>query len=251
MEKSESIAELAQALAKAQGAMEPAKKSAENPYFKSHYADLAAVWDVCRGPLSDNGLSVAQGISVSSGNVVVETMLLHTSGQWLSSSLVLTPKATDPQSVGSACSYGRRYSMAALCGVSAEAEDDDGNAATGMKKSAQAEPVKRQVAHTDTPKPAVQASGTATEPPKTPNPYAGKELYIEVTESTFQANLAAMGIKTSAQMASELGVADWLTYKRTLKQKDPTANPYQCAIDELKRLRMASEAEKAGEGAIQ
>jgi hypothetical protein len=76
-------------------------------------------------------------------------------------------------------------------------------------------------------------------------------LYIEVTEATFQANLAAMGIKTSAQMASELGVADWLTYKKALKARDANANPYQAAIDELKKLRMAKEAAAAGEGAIQ
>ena len=60
MKHSESIALLAGALAKAQLQIEPASKNATNPHFRSHYADLASIWDACRGPLNTNGLSIVQ-----------------------------------------------------------------------------------------------------------------------------------------------------------------------------------------------
>jgi len=131
MNRSETIAELAKALSKAQSVMGMAKKSASNPFFKSHYADLASVWEVCQKPLTDNGLSVVQAASVQDTAVSVETMLLHVSGEYLSSVLLLAPKAHDPQSIGSAITYGRRYALAAMVGVASE--DDDGEAATEHK----------------------------------------------------------------------------------------------------------------------
>ena len=83
MLKSETINELATALAKAQMQMKPAGMNADNPFFHSKYADLAAVWEACRKPLSDNGLSVVQGVECDTERYL-ETMLLHSSGQWIS-----------------------------------------------------------------------------------------------------------------------------------------------------------------------
>lgn len=129
MQKSETINELATALSIAQGQIQPAKKDADNPYFKSKYADLSAIWEVCREPLSKNGLSVSQFVENEGEFVVVTTMLLHKSGQWLSSALSLKPVKNDPQGYGSAATYGRRYGLSAIVGIVADV-DDDGNAAT-------------------------------------------------------------------------------------------------------------------------
>ncbi len=129
MNRSESINELAAALAKAQAVMAGASKDNLNPHFKSKYADLASVWDACRKPLSDNGLSVVQTATASDdGRVGVETMLMHSSGQWLSEVLLMRPVKDDPQGVGSCVTYARRYALAAVAGVAPE--DDDGNAAS-------------------------------------------------------------------------------------------------------------------------
>ena len=132
MNQSESIAELSAALAKAQGIMEGASKDSANPFFKSKYADLASVWDACRKPLSDNGLSVVQTTEFMPEHpdiVCIETILCHTSGEWIKGRLALKPVKSDPQSVGSCITYLRRYSLQSIVGIAPE--DDDGNAASG------------------------------------------------------------------------------------------------------------------------
>ncbi len=126
--KSEAINELATALAKAQAKIRGAIKDTANPFFKSKYADLAAVWDVAREPLASNGLSVSQLPSTHGDLVQLDTILMHASGQWIASSLAVKPMKQDPQGVGSALTYLRRYSFSAMVGVAQE--DDDGNAAT-------------------------------------------------------------------------------------------------------------------------
>jgi hypothetical protein len=126
---SATIAKIAAALSKAQGALRPAIKDASNPHFKSRYADLASTWDACREALSSHGLSVLQPASASGRNVTVTTMLAHESGEWLACDLTLTAQQDTPQAVGSAVSYGRRYGLQSMVGIAAE--DDDGNAASG------------------------------------------------------------------------------------------------------------------------
>ncbi len=110
--------------------MKTAEKSSQNPFFHSTYADLASVWEACRKPLSDNGLSVTQLISKDGEKQILETVLFHSSGQYISSTLVLTPKDDTPQAIGSSITYARRYSLAAIVGVSSD-DDDDGEAAEG------------------------------------------------------------------------------------------------------------------------
>lgn len=128
MIRSDSISELAVALAAAQAKITPAAKDSENPHFKAHYADLASVWEACRGPLAENGLSVVQTFEQDTpGLITVLTTLLHKSGEWIASALSL-PVTQTAHGIGSAITYGRRYSLAALVGVVAD-EDDDGNAA--------------------------------------------------------------------------------------------------------------------------
>ena len=131
MNKSESIAQLAEALSKAQAEMAGAKKDMANPFFKSKYADLASVWDACREPLGKYGLSVSQMPETRDTYVVVTTMLMHSSGEWLANELAMMPVKNDPQGIGSCITYIRRYSLAAIVGIAPE--DDDGNQASGRK----------------------------------------------------------------------------------------------------------------------
>lgn len=127
--KSESIDALVSALSKAQSEIRGAVKDQSNTYFKSSYADLASIWDACREPLTRNGLAVTQLLSDGdSGRVCVTTMLMHSSGQFVSSELNVKPVKPDPQSMGSAITYARRYSLAAIVGI--PQVDDDGNAAS-------------------------------------------------------------------------------------------------------------------------
>jgi hypothetical protein len=128
--QSESINELAAALAIAQGEITGALKSSKNPFFKSNYADLASVWDACRESLSRNGLAVIQTTEgVSTETITVVTTLAHKSGQFIKGVLTMTPKDGSPQAFGSCLTYARRYALAAIVGVAQV--DDDANAASG------------------------------------------------------------------------------------------------------------------------
>ena len=128
MTNSDQIDALAAALAKAQGAMEHASKDGTNPHFKSRYATLASVWDAARLPLSANGLSVVQTAGTDGTTVSVDTLLAHSSGQWVRSSLSTQSRDAGPQAIGSCISYLRRYALSAMVGICAD--DDDGEAAT-------------------------------------------------------------------------------------------------------------------------
>ena len=133
MNKSESIKELATSLAKAQGSIKGAIKDSSNPFFKSKYADLASVVEAIRSAFAANGLSYIQTVEPSQADEVrVETMILHTSGEWISCGVLALPVSkVDAQGYGSALTYARRYSLSAAVGVAPE--DDDGNAATAAK----------------------------------------------------------------------------------------------------------------------
>ena len=123
---------LATALAKAQAEIKAALKDSKNPHFKSSYADLTSVWDACRGALTKNGLSVIQKTDFAEGEVWLETMLLHADGDQIVGRYPLRPQQQTPQGYGSALTYARRYSLAAMVGVVAD-EDDDGNAASAPR----------------------------------------------------------------------------------------------------------------------
>jgi hypothetical protein len=135
MQRSESIAALAAALAKAQGQIEGARKANENPHFRSKYADLGSVWDAIREPLSSNGLAVLQELTTADGRVACTTLIVHASGEWIQYDPFSVPVSKqDAQGYGSAATYCRRYSLATI-GVAPI--DDDGEAAVGRsaKKS--------------------------------------------------------------------------------------------------------------------
>lgn len=121
------IGDLAGALAKAQGMMRGAVKDQKNPFFKSSYADLASCWEACREALSANDLAVIQTTELSDIGIVIVTTLAHKSGQWIRGKLRMVPQKNDPQVIGSAITYARRYALAAIVGLAQV--DDDGEAA--------------------------------------------------------------------------------------------------------------------------
>jgi len=127
MPTSPTIAALAAALVKAQSAMGGAKKDSTNPHFKTAYADLASIWDACRAPLANAGLSIVQLVSSDPTHAIIETILAHSSGEWVSSLLAVPLTKADAQGLGSAITYGRRYALAAIVGVCPA--DDDAEAA--------------------------------------------------------------------------------------------------------------------------
>lgn len=127
MKTSETIIKISEALAKFQGALKPALKDAENPHFRSRYADLASIWDAIRGPMSENGLHVLQMVGTAEGKTTLTTRVGHVSGEWIESTWEIPVGKQDPQGYGSAISYARRYAIAACLGV--VQDDDDGNAA--------------------------------------------------------------------------------------------------------------------------
>jgi hypothetical protein len=122
----ENLNELFSALSKAQGKMESAIKDSKNPFFKSNYADLASCWETAREPLSSNGLSIIQIPEEIEGKWMLKTILAHSSGQYIESSIPILALKMDSQSFGSAITYARRYALSSCIGISSV--DDDGEA---------------------------------------------------------------------------------------------------------------------------
>jgi len=136
MNRSDSVASLLKAFVSAQGSMQVAIKDSTNPHFKSRYADLGAVWAACRDVLSNNGLAVIQyPCDAENNRLGMTTMLVHTSGEFMAFPPFSTALAkNDPQGVGSAITYLKRYALCAALGIVAD-DDDDANAASHSKES--------------------------------------------------------------------------------------------------------------------
>lgn len=126
---SSDISELSKALVKFQSEVKPVKKESENPFFHSKYADLSAIWDAVRKTLTNCGLAVVQTNQPDNGAVVLDTILIHESGQWIKGTTRMTPVKSDPQGFGSCQTYARRYGLSAILGIATE-DDDDGNASS-------------------------------------------------------------------------------------------------------------------------
>jgi hypothetical protein len=135
MQHSESINEITKALAKAQSSMRGARENSINGGFKNKYAGLSQVWKACRESLNENGLAVTQLPELQNGVMVLNTILMHESGQWIKSTLVLQMPSQETidknrksasQEMGSALTYARRYALASIVGVCPATDDDDG-----------------------------------------------------------------------------------------------------------------------------
>jgi len=190
---SETIGELAAALSSLQTAMKPAAENSVNPHFKSKYADLASCWDAVRPHLK--GLSITQSVASSGKTVEITTLLIHSSGEWLSSTLALEARDPSPQATGSAITYGRRYGFCAALGISSG--DDDGEAAQPSRPA----PTNRPTAPTVQPQP-LPADRRAK----------ALEAFNEQIQSCKQNNknprdLLGMEFKASSKTADELFAA--------------------------------------------
>lgn len=136
MERSETIDKLAAALCLAQSEFGEAAKTKTNPHLKSKYADLGDVWDAAKDSLTRNELSVAQVFVPSdSGFLALETVLLHSSGQYISGIITMPLQKPDPQGYGAAATYARRYALSAILGICAD-DDDDGHSASQVNRPA-------------------------------------------------------------------------------------------------------------------
>lgn len=131
---SEKIDQIIPAMLKAQASMGTAKKSADNPFFKSKYADLATVQEVIEKPLAENGLVVTQGAGMGPhGNYIFTTVYHASSGQWFRSEFPMILSKQDAQGIGSCTTYLRRYGLCAMFNIAQE--DDDGNAASDQSEN--------------------------------------------------------------------------------------------------------------------
>lgn len=124
MNSSPTIANLAAALCKFQGMVAPSLKDGKNPHFNSRFATLDSILETIRASLCECGLAISQPSQPTDpGLVAIETVLMHESGEWLSGVVVLPMTKLDPQQAGSAITYGRRYALAAMLGLS-QTDDD-------------------------------------------------------------------------------------------------------------------------------
>ena len=174
-ERSPAIDQLAQALNKAQGALEGAEKNTKG--HKHEYADLTEVWRVARPVLAKNGLAILQIFDRTETGTVLITILTHESGQFIESRLPLMA-VTDYHALGSAVTYSRRYSLAAILGIAPAGEDDDGQATMPAKdlprigkrasypQRAKADPATKEDGR---PRPQRIAQATTTQEPELPD----------------------------------------------------------------------------------
>lgn len=190
MDRSDTIADLAKALALAQSHMDHASKDRTNPAFKAKYATLASVLDACRTPLSHAGLAVLQPARVvldggSGGLVEVDTMLVHASGEWVRETLTAAVSDVRAQTIGSAITYLRRYGLSALVGIAPDDDDDDGQTASSSTTPA-----------------AQRRPGPAPVPVPAAGPEKSeKRLAAEATLRT--------QVSVARDLAAQLGIADW------------------------------------------
>jgi len=140
MNTSSSITKLSLAMLKVQQQLQPAIKDAKNTFVGNDYATLNSVMDTCKDALIAHGIWLTQlptpaPVELGAGHIGLETKLIHAeSGEWISSTAVIPLPKNDPQGMGSAITYARRYSLCAMLGIITE--DDDGNAACGHPKNA-------------------------------------------------------------------------------------------------------------------
>lgn len=162
MDRSADIGELAGALAKARasfrsiGKDKTAKIASSKGAFSYSYADLATVVDATTDALAANGIAVMQPASLDSGQVVVTTLLAHSSGQWISERMAWPVVSSDNRSIGSGITYARRHSLLAMVGAAASDEDDDAEEARGGDRPMDSHEPARQ--HDTRPDPALIAA---------------------------------------------------------------------------------------------
>jgi hypothetical protein len=131
---------IADALASAQAELTDPVKDSVNPHFKSRYADLATVLKTVRPVLAKHGIAVTQTTRVEDDGRVLLVTRLHWGDEEIVGYYPVSPTKNDPQGLGSAMTYARRYTLQAMVGVAAD-EDDDGNAASAKPSASQTDEI--------------------------------------------------------------------------------------------------------------
>ena len=217
MKSSATIGELAKALCLAQSDFGIAIKSKENPFFKSKYADLQTVWGAVKPALTKNGLSVVQLPGGGDGTAIhLTTVLLHSSGEWISDDgVVMRPAKQDPQGIAAALTYAKRAGLQAVLGVVAD-EDDDGNSisAPGNTPKTDARP-----------KSAPTAKGTIKDEPAVPTEREVRRAEVEQDHgkppAAPQEIAARMLADCSRGFASKRAKLEWVNEHRAAKEALP------------------------------
>jgi len=137
MDKSNELDKLFQALSKAQSEMDSAVKDSNNPFYKQKFANLESCINASRPSLTRNGLAVIQTLGKENECHFLDTMLAHSSGQFITSRLYLEIEKGDRgkalmQNLGTAITYARRYAYVSIIGLNQE--DDDGHSLRGKKE---------------------------------------------------------------------------------------------------------------------
>lgn len=191
---SETIGELTKGLAKFHSQLKQPKLNSENPFFHKNYLDLTGLQSAVDEAMKGTGLSYIQLVAGSNGQPTVRTVILHESGEFISSdTLQLRPDKTNPQGQGSAITYAKRYQLGAMFGISGEA-DDDGEAATNhqaQSRTYQYRQPARQAA------PRQQRQQTASQPPQ-PSPEEQQLKGLRQEYANVLDELVAQGAKKDA-----------------------------------------------------
>ncbi len=216
MRTSDSIAAIAEALSKFQAAVPaiPKKRTATVPMksggsYSYKYADLSDIIDAVRAPLAANGLSYVQSVASDGANIICTTLVMHSSGEFIESDVMMLPAGATPQTAGSAITYARRYSLAPALGISPD-EDDDGNAATNSTDA----------------RPAAKAATPATAPGKLTEGQQ-KAIYAIAHELGWSDEYLHASLKRSKGIdhVGDLAKADASALIETLKQKQADKKP--------------------------
>ena len=217
MERSDSIAKVAAALVGAQGELENVAKDAENPHFRNRYASLPAILDAVRPVLAKHGLAVIQfPTNTDDGRVGVETTILHASGEYLTHDFAVRLTKDDAQGAGSALTYCRRYSLAAVLAISQD--DDDGNGAAAPAPQRRESPP---------PQRSTRSSDLAAEPYPITDPQRKRLLAI-----SYQLGETA-GLKRDQVEAELKAVMSHYGYEST---KDIRKGHYDAIVDEISKV---------------
>ena len=170
---SETIGELTKGLAKFHSQLKQPKLNSENPFFHKNYLDLTGLQSAVDEAMKGTGLSYIQLVAGSNGQPTVRTVILHESGEFISSdTLQLRPDKTNPQGQGSAITYAKRYQLGAMFGISGEA-DDDGEAATNHQPQNRTYQQRQQSARQAAPR--QQRQQAASQPPQ-PSPEEQQQI---------------------------------------------------------------------------
>lgn len=241
MKMSDSITNLATALAKAQAEIRPAIYDSTNPHFRSKYASLTAVMEACREALSKNQIAVVQGAAVVDGAVAVTTLLLHASGEYISDELTMPFAQATPQQIGSSLSYCRRYSLASLVGITADDDDAEEampktNSNSEFTKDVKVTPIKEQAKAV-----AVDKTSNKAEV-QNPNPQETKPVKESKSKrAAVRASLIREIFQTSTGLGMNIGdlksfIAE-VTSKSIAESSDLSDADLPLILDGLRRLQ--------------